>query len=324
MKTICFDYDGLLFKACCAVEKRGIIAKHKSGVDREFKTRTEFYGNYRKKNGGWLALNSEYSLEDFEIEDTREVEPLENALALIKRQILAVVDNLDAEKYYGYYSGQGNFRKEICTLLPYKGNRKDMVLPYHLDEAKQYLFKHHNGIASQDNEPDDLLNIDMYSSLKKKENLVGVVYEKDYLGCDGNWYYPDEGAIKKIRGFGRLYKTEKGIKGTGRMWKYFQVSWQDSADNYFANCFSEQKNGEVFVYNALKDCKNDTEAFLAMKDHFRYLYPEPKVITNWRNESFEIDWFYVMREMFDLAHLQRWPGDRIDLRKAFKGLGVEI
>lgn len=324
MRKICIDYDGLLFKSCCAVEQRSIIVKHKSGFEREFKTRTEFYGNWRKKNGGWLSQNTEYSLDDFEIEDTRVVEPVENALALLKRQINSAVDTLNAEKYYGYYSGRGNFRKDICTLLPYKGNRKDMLLPYHLDEAKEYLKKHHSGIPSENCEPDDLVNIDMYSALKSKADFLGVVFEKDYMGCDGEWFYPDEGLIRSIKGFGKLNKTEKGVKGEGRLWKYFQVCFSDTSDNYAANCFSEMKNGEVFVYNALKDCKNDVEAFEAMKKHFLYLYPEPKVITNWHNESFQIDWFYVMNEMFQLAHLQRWKDDKVNLRQTFERLGVSI
>lgn len=324
MRKICIDYDGLLFKACCAVEERGIIAKHNSGFEQEFKTRTEFYGNWRKKNGGWLALHPEYKLEEFEIEDTRVVEPIENALSLLKRQISAIVENLGADSYYGYYSGSGNFRKDICTLLPYKGNRKDMILPYHLEEAKHYLAKHHNAQASVMSEPDDLVNSDMYSALKSKQDFIGVIFEKDYMGCDGDWYYPDEGVIKRVRGFGRLYRNEKGVKGEGRMWKYFQVCSFDTADNYAANCFSDKKNGEVFVYNALKDCKNDTEAFLAMKEHFQYLYPEPKEITNWKGDTFMIDWFYVMNEMFQLAHLRRWKDDTIDLREAFQGLKIEI
>ena len=324
MTTLCFDYDGLLFKACCAVEERSILVTHKSGFQKDFKTRTEFYGNWRKKNGGWLSLNPEYKLEDFEIEDVRKVEPLENALALLKTQIQAVVDNFKTTKYYGYYSGEGNFRKDIATLLPYKGNRTGMVLPYHLQDAKEYLHKYHNAKASKGCEPDDLVNTDMHSALKNKKDLIGIVFEKDYLGCDGDWYYPNEGKLKKIRGFGKLYRTDNGVKGEGRLWKYFQVCYADLSDNYIANCFSEHKNGEVFVYNNLKDCKDDKEAFIAMKKHFQYLYPEPKQVTNWKGDTFEIDWFYVMNEMFQLAHLRRSDKDVVDLKVAFDKVGVEI
>ena len=324
MRTICIDYDGLLFKACCAVEERGILVKHTSGLELEFKNRTEFYGHWKRKNGGWLALNKEYNLEDFEIEDTRVVEPLENALALLKRQIIAIKDVLEADVYYGYYSGQGNFRKDICTLLPYKGNRKDMVLPLHLQDARDYLFKHHNGKPSKDVEPDDLVTTDMFTAIKAKEDFIGVVFEKDYLGCDGDWYYPDTGEIVSVSGFGRLHRTEKGVKGEGRLWKYFQCCFADSSDNYYANCFSEVSNGEVTVYNTLKDCKNDKEAFECMKLHFQKLYPKAITISNWKGDSFEIDWLYVMQEMFNMAHLQRWKDDRIDVKSVFNKLGVSL
>jgi len=324
LKTICIDYDGLLFKACCAVEERSIIVKHKTGFEKQFKNRTEFYGHHKKKSGGWLALNKEYNLEEFEIEDTRTVEPVEHALGLLKRQIESIVSNLEADKYYGYISGEGNFRKDICTLLPYKGNRKDLITPFHLDAAKEYLKKYHNAIASNAREPDDCVTTDMYSAIKKKENFIGVVFEKDYLGCDGTWYWPDNGELKVISGFGELHREDTGVKGTGRLWKYFQCALGDSSDHYYAACFSDQKNGEVSVYNKLKDCTNDKEAFEAMKEHFMYLYPEPKVITNWKGDTFEIDWLYVMQEMFYLAHLERWEGDRIDVRKCFKNLGIKI
>ena len=324
MKTICIDYDGLLFKACCAVEERSIIVKHKTGFEKQFKNRTEFYGHHKKKSGGWLALNKEYNLEEFEIEDTRTVEPVEHALGLLKRQIESIVSNLEADKYYGYISGEGNFRKDICTLLPYKGNRKDLITPFHLDAAKEYLKKYHNAVTSNAREVDDRVCTDMYSAVKKKENFIGIVFEKDYLGCDGTWYWPDNGELKVISGFGELHREDTGVKGTGRLWKYFQCAFSDSIDNYYANCFSDQKNGEVAVYNKLKDCTNDKEAFEAMKEHFKYLYPEPKVITNWKGDTFEIDWLYVMQEMFCLAHLERWEGDRIDVRKCFNNLGIKI
>jgi hypothetical protein len=127
-----------------------------------------------------------------------------------------------------------------------------------------------------------------------------------------------------IRGFGELHREGKDVKVSGRLWKYFQVSSSDTSDNYAANCFSDKKNGPVAAYNVLKDCKNDKEAFIAMKEHFQYLYPEPKVITNWKGDTFEIYWLYVMQEMFNMAHLQRWEDDRIDVKETFEKLGVQL
>lgn len=324
-KTVaCFDYDGLLFKACCAVERRYIIVTHIDGFQKEFNTRTEFYGHWKSKSGGWLSTEPQYKLEDFTIEDLKEVEPLENALALLKQMIHSTVDNLMADDYYGYVAGFGNFRKDICTLLPYKGNRVDYVPPYHLSSAKDYLIVNHNARLSNNLESDDLCCTDMYRSLKEKSNLIGVVFEKDYLGCEGNWYYPDTNTHLSIRGFGGLTRESKKITGTGRMFKYLQICSSDKADNYEASCFSDKRNGEVKAFNVLKDCKNDKEAFLAMKEHFLWLYPEPKEVTNWKGDTFVIDWLYVMQECFDMAHLQRWKDDRVDIKQVFEKLGVNL
>jgi len=169
-----------------------------------------------------------------------------------------------------------------------------------------------------------LVSTDNYNAVKNKQDFAAVVLDKDFKGCEGNWYFYLNDDRRKVRGFGKLWRNGSDADGVGRMFKYLQICQGDKSDSYEPHCFSDKENGPVTAYNALKDCKNDTEAFLAMKEHFMYLYPEPKIIKNWKGDSFEIDWFYVMNEMFQLAHLQRWKDDRIDLKKAFNGLGIEV
>ena len=59
-----------------------------------------------------------------------------------------------------------------------------------------------------------------------------------------------------------------------------------------------------------------------MLEHFKYLYPSPKVITNWKGDTFEIDYLYVMQEMFNMAHLHRWEDDFVNVEDVVKNLGV--
>jgi len=325
-KRIVFDYDWLVFKAACAVEDRFVrVHNKKNNTELIFKNRTEVYGNWRKKDGGWLAKQDNLTLDDIEISDDREVEELKNALHIAKTIIEDVVETLGATEYFGYVSGEGNFRKDICTLLPYKGNRENMISPLHRADVAKYLVNNHNAIYTHNEEPDDVVVKYMHNAFKNKENVVCIVNEKDYMGCDGNWWNYDNRTLTKVRGFGELYRDSKGsVKGYGRMWKYFQVCFSDTSDNYAANCFSDKKNGEVAVYERLKDCKSDTEAFSAMKEHFMYLYPEPKVITNWKGDTFEIDWLYVMQEMFNMAHLHRWDNDFIDVKTVMNKLRVKL
>jgi hypothetical protein len=323
MTKLVFDYDGVIFKAACVAQSTSVkVTSEKYNIEKIFKNRTEVYGHYKKKAGGWLA-EQDFGLDDIQIEDIIEVQPVENALQVAKTIINGVLQQFDTDDYYGHVSGVGNFRKNICTLLEYKGNRKDLVPPVHLQAVKQYLIDHHRATSSINREPDDCLCSDMYLALKRKEELIGVVFEKDYMGTDGNWYNYNDSVLHTVRGFGELHRTDKGIKGTGRLWKYFQVSHLDSADNYSANCFSDVKNGEVKVFNVFKDCKTDKEAFEAMVKHFKELYPEPKVVQGCKGEI-TIDWLYVMQECFNMAHLERWEGDRINVKEVMQKLGVEL
>lgn len=319
-----FDFDAVCFRSSASAQKRSIRCLHlPTDKDYEFSTRTEFYGHYKTKSGGWLSKNSSFRLEDFEITDIVEPEPVEHALKAVKTTIQKVKEVLGCDNYYGYIGGGTNFRDNICTLWKYKGSREGVPRPVHLEACRQYVVRYHNAMITEGAESDDYINRDMHKSLKDA-NLVGVIAEKDYRGCDGYWYNYVNQEYFEVKGFGKLTRNTKGVTGVGRLFKYWQVSSSDSADTYAAHCFSDFENGDITAYNVLKDCKNDTEAFLAMKKHFQRLYPEPKVITNWKGDTFEIDWFYVMNEMFQLAHLQRWKDDKIDLRKAFKGLGIGI
>ena len=82
------------------------------------------------------------------------------------------VEYLGADSYYGYVSGEGNFRKDICTLLPYKGNREALISPLYRKEVAEYLVSTHNANYTTGIEPDDAVTTDM---LMKKTILVVMV-----------------------------------------------------------------------------------------------------------------------------------------------------
>lgn len=323
MKKLCFDFDASIFRAAAANQERSIICTHlPTGNVEPFKTRTEFYGHWKAKSGGWLAAHPELKLEDFSIEDVVKPLPLEFALNSVKLTIQGMLDQFETDQYYGYVGGAKNFRKEICTLLPYKGQRPP-ELPIHLAACKEYVITHHKAKTANGVEADDLVCTDAHNAIKDGKELICIVLDKDFKGCDGNWYFYLNSDKRKVRGLGKLWKSGPDVDGYGRMFKYWQACSADQADNYKAHCFSDFENGPVKAYEALVDCKTDKEAFEAMVRHFKYLYPEPKAITNWRGDTFKIDWLYVMQEMFDMAHLQRWPGDRINVREVMNKLGVK-
>lgn len=73
-----------------------------------------------------------------------EAEPLENALALVKRQILRVQEAIasqgfDFDRLELFITGKGNYREEIAKVRPYKGNRLATEKPVHYKAIRRYL-----------------------------------------------------------------------------------------------------------------------------------------------------------------------------------------
>lgn len=217
------------------------------------------------KEGGWLSAHPELNLGDFDIQDVTEPEPVKYALKSIKSTIEGMLDKFGTKDYYGYVGGDTNFRKDICTLQPYKGQRT-AELPVHLAACKEYVMQHHRATMSKYVEADDLVSTDNYNAVKNKQDFAAVVLDKDFKGCEGNWYFYLNDDRRRSRGFGKLWRNGSDVDGVGRMFKYLQICHGDKSDSYEPHCFSDKENGPVTTYNALKDCKNDTEAFLAMKD----------------------------------------------------------
>ena len=118
------DLDAFKYSLASVGEDRSIVAVHKQcGREKEFKTRTEFWGHWKKKSGGWLAeLNKQraekdlepFTPDDFEIIDKQTVkdEPIANILHSVKLSVDNAVKESKADKVV-YYIGS-------CVLLYYR------------------------------------------------------------------------------------------------------------------------------------------------------------------------------------------------------------
>jgi hypothetical protein len=136
-----------------------------------------------------------------------------------------------------------------------------------------------------------------------------------------------------IKGFGELHKEGKGIKGTGRLWLYYQALYGDSVDNYHG-CdlwkIAQDKAGksvmfgEVAAYNVLKDATNDKEALTALYNQYKSWYPEPVTYMAHDGVLHTKDAIEIMQMYFDCAHMRRWEDDRIDVAVMLDKLGVTL
>lgn len=322
-----YDLDSVKYAVASVGEKRSITVTHKTtGKEKEFNTRTEFWGRDRKHSGGWLAeinkdRTSPFLPEEFDIVDVQTPEPIENVLHSAKMTVERNVEASKAESVQ-YFIGKGeSFRVERSTLLGYKQQRNSTLKPLYLDEVSDYLTRKFKAEVVTHYENDDRIVFETY----KQPNKFVIALDKDTYSCPVKFFNvnrPQEGIVN-CDCFGGLYLNDKNeVKGKGRMHLYYQICSLDDSDNYKAHCFSDVYWGQKSAYEALKDAKNDKEALIAMRDIFQKLYPEPKEVIGWRGNTILIDWQYVMNEMWDMARMHRFENDIVIGTEVMNKMGI--
>lgn len=111
-----------------------------------------------------------------------EGEPLEHTLSSVKRMIGHIVEGCKADTYTVLLTGKGNYRDEVATIRPYKGNRK-AAKPEAYHEIRDYIIDHQFGWLCDGEEADDQLGIravssgDIIATIDKDlDNVPGVHY----------------------------------------------------------------------------------------------------------------------------------------------------
>ena len=325
-QTAIIDADFIKYMAAACGEKRSIVVTNiHTGEEHIFKTRTEFYGRGKGKNGGWLAeynlaKNLDLTFTDFDIKDVQTKLDFSNCTNVVDYQIRQGLAGIGTNKYKAFVGRGDSFRVERSTLLKYKGQRTNLLKPLYLTDVEEYLIDKYNAEIVTGIENDDRCVIECY---KKPDNIL-MAAEKDFYSCPVKYY----NAVAKVGiincdCFGKLaLNDKKEVKCYGRLHLYYQVCAGDKSDNYCANAASDVKWGEMSAYNALKDCKNDKEAWLAVEKVFKLLYPEPKQFTGWRGDTLLIDWAYVLNECFDMSRMHRFENDYVkasDVLNKMKG-----
>ena len=315
-----FDYDAFVYAIGHAVEKKSIVVTHKqSGWEKEFDNRTQFWGHFKKKEGGYLGeVNKKKiakgqepaSWEDFTIVDRQTPKgTLEQALGTVKASINHIVRELQVDEYMGFIGKGASFREDRSTIIKYKGNREDALRPLLKEDIQHYINKHHNGEIVTGLEADDWCVIEGV-----KEGRIVVASDKDSLGCPVYTYNPDKPHMGIVDGncYGSLEVTSKNeVRGFGRKWFYFQVAYGDNVDNYRSNSASDLEIGEKGILDMVAHATNDVESLEALVKVYKHIYPEPKEIIGWRGDKIVVDWRYVLSENWDLARMLRHEQDHI-------------
>lgn len=362
MTSLVYDIDFLIFEAVSVAEERFISATHvPTGRKMEFANKTALWGEWRKKQGGWCAeenkkLGNDYwKAEDFEViegqrprpfkikgvcefsgepDATKDyfITPWEGAKKIIDDKIKAICKKLGTENYVAFTGTGDVFRHDLSTILKYK-DRDEIMKPLLLKKMKDYVLDRHSTTLVENLEADDWVALTVLEGYnkwvkngKKDEDIViGIAEDKDSKQTSGFWYNPNKDTKPRlIEGFGKLWINSKDeVDGCGRIWLYQQTLSSDKADNYAANSATTKRWGEKNSYELLKNCTTDKQAFEALVQGYKTLYPQPKKITGWRGDEIEIDWLYVLQENFNLAKMLRSYDEKpTDVKAVLDKLGV--
>lgn len=135
-----------------------------------------------------------------------------------------------------YLSGQNNFRHDIAVSKPYKGNRKDVVRPFHYLNIRAHLQGAYEAIVVDGIEADDAMAIHQMQSC---EETIICSRDKDMRQIPG-WHYSWE--LYNQPSWGPCYVCDPGwidlvkkstwvLEGTGLAWFYAQLLTGDRGDN---------------------------------------------------------------------------------------------
>ena len=129
---------------------------------------------------------------------------------------LLLIDLPQSSTWELHLTGKTNFRNEIATTKPYKGNRKGTEKPHHYSLLREYLITSWGATVNEGIEADDMLAI---RATELGDESIIVTLDKDLDQVVG-WHY---NFVKKIK-----YYVEKD-EGLLNFYKQFLTG--DSVDN---------------------------------------------------------------------------------------------
>lgn len=118
----------------------------------------------------------------------------------------------------------GNFREQIATILPYKGNRNSRSRPFYYSDLRDYLISHYQAQVVTGEEADDRLSYAQRSCRDLGIESYVVGHDKDLLQIPGKHYDYVAGELFEI------------TPDQGRMSLWMQVLMGDPGDNV-GGCF---------------------------------------------------------------------------------------
>lgn len=312
-RTLFIDADTVLYSSAAQQQKNKCLAKHSSGTEKLWNSKTEF--------NGWAESNqvdkSEYT---FEVVSELVGVPA-FAFQSIRQKIDKIVDASGCDDFYVCIQGSGNFRNDYVTPhVEYKGHR--VAKPILFNECFEYTKKKwgSNCIVSSGIETDDFVVTKGWESYN-----MGIA-QRDRNACPYVIAYVDKDIVANSRGWHMNYnKLENGVfwvDGLTQSFNFFtQVLIGDTADNIpgIIELSDDIKKkwgirtkgcGPASARKILEQCKTEAEMATNVVEAYRSSWPH--------------DWYARLRDNCFFLYLQRYEGEVFDVDKFFSQYGVVL
>lgn len=95
-----------------------------------------------------------------------------------------------------FLTGSGNFREQLATLQPYKGNRDPSHKPKYYRDLKDYMLHFKNAELIEGREADDAMGCAQWAA-KDKSTIIASI-DKDLMMIPGNHYNLSKGETRYV------------------------------------------------------------------------------------------------------------------------------
>lgn len=339
------DWDTPLYTASKSVQEDYILVRYKGrGKAVEFTNQTEFWGHWKKKEGGWLKKRNEEQIEkglkpfdplDFEIEECARlhegIDPMKEAMEAFDREVGKLKKAIKADDYILCIGGEGNFRYGEAHIQPYKGNRKEKPLFFQeLKEAVITKYKNHIEVVDEE-EADDRLGQygrENYQHYKKtgRWKYVLAYLDKDldmiispsfnYSNIEAGITYTTEFEAAKAFCVQLLCgdKSVDNIQGIGDITKELREKYG----------LAKRKGvGKATAIDFLKGCRTIKELFGRVVEAYKAFYEKPITFVSHRGEEKTYSWLDFMQENAILLFMRQEKDQRYSVKDTLDKLGIE-
>ena len=174
----------------------------------------------------------------------------------VDKRLEEIAANVGATEWTGYLTGSDNFRKQVATIRPYKGNR-NQPKPFHYWNIRNYLLTKPNIVLAELCEADDLLSIKQRELNQSSKRSVICSRDKDLRMVPGLHYSWASGSQQE-----RLLWLQDEVEGF--RWFCTQLLTGDATDN-IPGLYGI---GLVKAQNLLKWCNTEQEMYYKCKDYY--------------------------------------------------------